>query len=265
MHKSMLSIIIVTYNTDQLLSECLSSLASHDLAGQYDVVVINNGVALEAESLGDLDLSVRIVNRPRNIGYGAALNQGARLTRSELLLFLNADTRLPAGSLTPLVERLQDDPGVGVVAPRLRYPDGRLQFSCRRGYSAESILGRRSPFGSFPMLEPALREHLMLDEDHEQTLYPDWVQGSCLMMRRDVFSMLSGFDERFFLYFEDYDLCNRVRARGLSVVYDPQAEVIHHYARLSRRPVLGGAWWLHLASALRYYAKARTLRAVRAA
>ncbi len=122
MHKSMLSIIIVTYNTDQLLSECLSSLASHDLAGQYDVVVINNGVALEAESLGDLDLCVRIVNRPRNIGYGAALNQGARLTRSELLLFLNADTRLPAGSLAPLVARLQDDPGVGVVAPRLRYP-----------------------------------------------------------------------------------------------------------------------------------------------
>ena len=96
----------------------------------------------------------------------------------------------------------------------------------------------------------------MLGEDG-RLLHPDWVQGSCLMMRRDVFDRLGGFDERFFLYFEDYDLCTRARASGLQVVYDPRSEMIHHYARLSGRPVLSKEWWLHLLSALRYYAKAR--------
>jgi N-acetylglucosaminyl-diphospho-decaprenol L-rhamnosyltransferase len=254
----MLSVVIVTYNTDRLLWECLSSLASHQAARRYEVVVINNGDALTLQGLPDPGIAFRVVDNPKNVGYGAALNQGARLTRSSLLLFLNADTRLPDGSTLPLMERLLDDRGVGVVAPRLSYPDGRLQLSCRRGYSPESVLGRRLPFFSLPALEPALRHHLMLDEDHGQILYPDWVQGSCLMMRRDVFDRMGGFDERFFLYFEDYDLCNRVRGSGLQVIYDPRSEVIHHYARLSGRPVLSREWWLHLLSALRYYAKARS-------
>ena len=256
----MLSIVIVTYNSDQLLWECLSSLASHHEARRYEVVVINNGDALSLESLPDPGIRFRVVDNPRNVGYGAALNQGASLTRSDLLLFLNADTRLPEGSLEPLQERLTDE-RVGVVAPRLSYPDGRLQLSCRRGYSPRSVLGRRLPFFFLPALEPALRHHLMLDDDHDQTLYPDWVQGSCLMMRRSVFDRLGGFDERFFLYFEDYDLCTRVRSSGLEVVYDPRSEVIHHYARLSGRPMLSREWWLHLQSALRYYAKTRSFRA----
>ena len=256
----MLSIVIVTYNSDRLLWECLSSLASHEAAPRYEVVVINNGDALGHERLADRGIAFRVVDNQRNVGYGAALNQGARLTRSDLLLFLNADTFLPEGSTLPLIERLAGDPTVGVVAPRLSYPDGRLQLSCRRGYSTESVLGRRMPFFFLPALEPALRHHLMLDEDHAQVLYPDWVQGSCLMMRRDVFDRVGGFDEGFFLYFEDYDLCARVRASGFKVVYDPRSEVIHHYARLSARPVLSREWWLHLRSALRYYARARNQR-----
>ena len=256
----MLSIVIVSYNTDQLLWDCLASLGSHREADGYEVVVINNGDPLALDSLPDPGLRFRVVDNRRNVGYGAALNQGARLTRSDLLLFLNADTRLPAGSTQPLMERLADE-SVGVVAPRLSYPDGRLQLSCRRGYSPQSVLGRRLPFFFLPALEPALRHHLMLDDDHAQTLYPDWVQGSCLMVRRAVFEQLDGFDERFFLYFEDYDLCTRVRASGLDVVYDPRSEVIHHYARLSGRPMLSREWWLHLQSALRYYAKTRSFRA----
>jgi GT2 family glycosyltransferase len=246
----MLSIVIVTYNSDQLLWECLSSLASHPEARRYEVVVINNGEPLALERLPDPGIHFQVADNSRNVGYGAALNQGARLTRSDLLLFLNADTRLPDGSLAPLVERLADE-SVGVVAPRLSYPDGRLQLSCRRGYSPQSVLGRRLPFFFLPALEPALRHHLMLDDDHGRTLYPDWVQGSCLMMRRSVFDRLGGFD----------DLCTRVRSRGLQVVYDPRSEVIHHYARLSGRPMLAREWWLHLQSALRYYAKTRSFRA----
>jgi GT2 family glycosyltransferase len=255
-----LSIVIVTYNSDGLLWDCLSSLGAHEMASRYEIVVVNNGDALGLERLPDPGIGFRVVDNARNVGYGAALNQGARLTRSDFLLFLNADTRLPPGSTLPLIERLSCDLSVGVIAPRLSYPDGRLQLSCRRGYSAESVLGRRLPFFFLPALEPALRHHLMIDEDHSQTLYPDWVQGSCLMMRRDVFDRVGGFDESFFLYFEDYDLCARVRAAGFKVVYDPRSEVIHHYARLSARPVLSREWWLHLRSALRYYAKARSQR-----
>ncbi|MCP4549382.1 MAG: glycosyltransferase family 2 protein [bacterium] len=249
----MISILIVNYNTDDHLRGCLRSLSRHREVSHYEITVINNGKALRGGDVGH-GLDIRLVNNKRNIGYAAALNQGAELTHCPYILCLNADTRLPADSLSPLVEYLRGHPEAGVVAPRLLYPNGSLQYSCRRDYTCGSILGRRLPFGSLPMVEPALRQHLMLDEDHSRILQPDWVQGSCLMLPRTVFDQIGGFDGNYFLYFEDYDLCHRVRQAGLKIVYLPESDVIHYYARSSANlGIFHREFWHHLASACRFY------------
>lgn len=252
----MTSIVVVNYNTDDHLAGCLGSLARHGDARRYEVVVINNGHPLEAEDFSHLGLDLRLVNNRHNIGYAAALNQGIFLTGGAHILCLNADTRLPDGAVEPLVEYLEGHPEAGLVAPRLSYPDGSLQYSCRRKYDSRSILGRRLPLGVLPMVEPALRHHLMLDERHDRVLKPDWVQGSCMMIPRPVVETMGGFDERFFLYFEDYDFCARVLDADLEVVYQPAADVTHYYARSSANlNLLRREVWHHATSALKYLRK----------
>jgi len=211
---------------------------------------------VDVSSLNGLD--VKVINNKQNIGYAAALNQGAGVTSNPLILCLNADTRLQRESLWKLSGFLENNHGTGVVAPKLIYPDGGLQYSCRTAYTCGGILGRRLPIGLLPMLEPELRRHLMLDEDHSTTLYPDWVQGSCMMIPREVFECVGGFDERFFLYFEDYDFCTRIRDLGYTIAYEPSSTVIHHYARTSRNEnALTREFWTHILSALKYFGRSK--------
>jgi GT2 family glycosyltransferase len=252
----MIAVLIVNYNTPEHLQGCLRSLETSSDRPELEVVVVNNGEAVARDELPRLGLDLRVVNNQKNVGYGAALNQAARLTRSRNILCLNADTRLSDGCARSLADFLERHPQAGVVAPRLVYPDGSLHYSCRRDYSWRSILGRRVPIGMLPMIEPAIRHHLMLDEDHDSLLKPDWVQGSCMMITRSIFEQIGGFDERFFLYFEDYDLCKRVSASGHEIVYLPESEVIHYYARSSaRHSLLRRERWHHMASAIRYFHK----------
>ncbi len=252
----LISILIVNYNTDHHLRECVESLAVHAAKATYEVVVINNGNPLNAADIDTGELDLRIVNNRRNIGYAAALNQGISLTQAPHILCLNADTRVADGCIEPLTDYIDGHEEAGIVAPRLSYPDGSLQFSCRRNYTYGSLLGRRLPLGMLPMIEPSLRHHLMLDEDHGRVLRPDWVQGSCFMIPRRVIDTVGGFDERFFLYFEDYEFCSRVLKRGLEVVYQPESEVTHYYARSSANlSLFKKEVWHHAASALRYFRK----------
>jgi GT2 family glycosyltransferase len=251
-----ISIVVVNYNTDHHLLGCIGSLATHQASRSYEVVVINNGKTIPEDSLRFDGLDLRLVNNPHNIGYAAALNQGIFLTQAPNVLCLNADTRLPDGSIEPLAEYLAGNDNAGLVAPRLSYPDGSLQYSCRRRYNYRSILGRRLPLGLLPMVEPSLRHHLMLDERHDRVLKPDWVQGSCMMIPRRVIDEVGDFDERFFLYFEDYDYCARVSDAGYEVVYQPEADITHYYARSSANlNVLRKEVWHHAASAMRYFRK----------
>jgi GT2 family glycosyltransferase len=249
----LISILIVNYNTDHHLRACVESLAVHGAGRDYEVMVINNGRPLSRDDLDAGGLDLRVVNNRRNIGYAAALNQGIAMTQAPYVLCLNADTRVPDGSVEPLTEYLDGHREAGVVAPRLSYPDGSLQFSCRRAYTYGSLVGRRLPLGMLPMIEPSLRHHLMLDEDHGRVLRPDWVQGSCFMIPRRVLETVGGFDERFFLYFEDYEFCGRVLKHDLEVVYQPASEVTHYYARSSAKlSLFRKEVWHHAASALRY-------------
>lgn len=181
-----------------------------------------------------------VVRRERG-GYGAAINTGAALTSGPYLAVLNPDIRFFADDV---VERLMphfDDPRVGIVAPALQLLDGRLQDSARRTPTPLNIAIRRR-----------------VDPDHGAVRAAgdvDWVVGACFIVRREVWDAVGGFDESYFLYFDDVDLCTRVRRAGWTVRFDPNVVVQHAWQGASRRSLLAAPTRHHVRSMARFFAR----------
>ena len=161
------------------------------------------------------DGRVRVIESPSNRGFGAAVNLGVRECEADLLLILNSDATVSPGSLPRLVDLLLSDPSVGVVAPAVYGPDGRLQPG-----AYGRLPRRRDLFSS--------RGWVRRDaDDPRQSVSPGWISGVAMLLRREDFVGLGGFDERFTMYLEDVDLCRRLRAAGRSVRREPAAAVVH--------------------------------------
>jgi GT2 family glycosyltransferase len=122
---------------------------------------------------------------------------------------------------------------VGIVFPKLLNPDGSLQYSCRTFHTFWTILMRRTPLGKMFPKSKILRDHLMMDWDHDTIREVDWALGGCMMIRRDAVFGPKLFDERFFLYFEDVDLCYGMKKTSWKVIYNPKAVMVHHHLRES--------------------------------
>lgn len=260
------SVVIVVYRTPQFLGRCLASLAQARPQVRWEVIVQDNAPLdrvsemlvedwkSEPEAPGR-PVRVEYQRNEKNLGFARAVNQGIRMARGRFYLILNPDVEIGDRGLETLVEYLEREPSAGIVAPRLEYPNGELQLSCRTFYTFPVFLLRRTFLGRLFPDSRIIRRHLMLDWDHASTRDVDWCIGGCLMVRREAADDVGLMDERFFLYFEDVDWCYRMHQRNWQVVYHPEARVIHHYQRASAgwRPTRG--LWLHLASTFRFYEK----------
>ncbi len=231
------SVVIVSYESRALLARCLAALAADaGRSATCEVIVVDqasrDGTAawLEAEHP-----SVRLVGLAENVGFGAGNNRGAALARGRWLLLLNSDAFVRPGAIDELVRFAESRPHAGVVGPRLLWPDGRLQRSCRR----------------FPTLFRLATEYLYLRKlaprsrilngfyygefAHDEAWRVDWVTGACALVRRELFERLGGFDEAFFLYSEEVDLLYRARRIGAETWFDPAAEVEHEWGGTAGR------------------------------
>jgi len=249
------SLVIVHYRTPDTLAICLERIEQARISPPYEVLVMDNDPLDDAaERICAAHEAVLYFKNERNIGFGRAVNQGLGLGRGEFLLVLNPDVEVLPGSVEEMVRQMEADRSAGLIAPKLLYPDGKIQDSCRTFYTLPVFLLRRTFLGRLFPNHRLLREHLMLDFDHATTRQVDWCLGASLLARRRAVEDVGPMDERFFLYFEDVDWCYRMRARGWKVIYHPAAVMIHRYARESaRRP--GRGLWIHLASTIRYYEK----------
>lgn len=252
----LVSIIIVVYRTPDFLRRALDSIEAAGVALPYEVLVIENApVDARSKDVCRGRERVRYLPNERNLGFGKAVNQGIELARGKQFLILNPDVEVSKGAIEALSELLLLEEDVGLVAPRLHYPDGTLQHSARRFYTFPVFLLRRTFLGKFFPNARALREHLMLDWDHETTRDVDWVIGGAVLARREAVADVGKMDERFFLYFEDVDWCYRMHQRGWRVVYHPAARMVHHYQRMSAGLVPRRGHWIHLTSVLLFYEK----------
>jgi GT2 family glycosyltransferase len=229
-----LSIIIVNYNTVRLLDSCLSSLFLNKPLCEFEVVVVDNHSMDESAYLLEQKFpEVHTILEDENQGFARAANHGYSFSRGLYCLVLNPDVIILPDSIQKLWEYMDSSPEVGVVFPKLVNPDGSLQYSCRTFHTIGTIFLRRTPLGKLFPNSRVLRDHLMMDWDHNTVREVDWALGGCMMVRREAIPGSQLFDERFFLYFEEVDLCYRMKKTPWKVVYNPGVAVIHHHLRES--------------------------------
>ena len=226
------SAVVVSYNSAADLPDCLRSLRSE---GVTEVVVVDNASAdSSVEVVQRADPDARIVQTGANLGFGSAANRGVAVTTGDHVLILNPDTVVEPGTLKALSEALDRDPALALVGPRLENVDGSLYPSVRRFPDLTVAFGHAF-LGLVWARNPATRRYRMLDWDHDRPAAGvDWVSGACVLVRRSAFDMVGGFDEAYFMYVEDVDLCWRLGQAGWRIGYEPAGRVVHALGGSSR-------------------------------
>ena len=249
-----LSVIVVAYRSRPALERLLGSLRASRPEPVRELLIVNNsGESLE-DLLSGLPWPARVVAPGRNLGYARGVNEGIRAAREDEVLILNPDILVSPGSIEALVRCAESHPRAGIVAPRLVNPDGTLQLSARRFYNARTLLLRRAPLGPYAAKSRTLRNHLMADWDHADTRAVDWVLGAAMLARKRAIRDVGLMDERYFLYFEDVDWCQRMGRHGYEVLYCAEATMVHEYARASAQ-LRARSMRAHAAGLLRFAEK----------
>lgn len=238
------SVIVVSLDTKGYLARCLEAIPRAASGIDAEVIVVDNGSADGTQRMvTDRFPGVRLIPNARNLGFGAANNVGARAAHGRAILVLNSDCELEAGALTLMVTALQRDPAIGAVLCRLVNGDGSLQPSVHATLpSVVSLLGDLVLLSSLRhrlyrttvlhrwLLRGAMRRH---ESSHDVA----WGGGACILIRRAVWEEVGGFDERFFMYWEDVDLCKRLGDAGYRLRYVADAVASHHWGKsTAQRP-----------------------------
>jgi N-acetylglucosaminyl-diphospho-decaprenol L-rhamnosyltransferase len=220
-----LTIVIVTHNTKDLVGNLLASIAADTTLHRLleNIIIVDNGSTDGTESIvEDLPLPLKYLRQDRNLGFAAAVNKGFSLVASPYVLFLNSDTQLIAGDTAKLLAYMEDHPETGICGPQLIYPDGSPQ----RSYAfPPALLFEIVPLSILGALLPgryAVRAGSPSRPQEVQSLI-----GAALMARKDAVERLGGFDERFFFFLEETDLCVRASREDYAVTFLPDASVIH--------------------------------------
>ncbi len=225
-----LAVSIISYRTPELLRQCLEALQRDTQAGglTVEVTVVDNASGDGSPELVEREFPwVRLIRNPRNAGFGAAHNQALRDATARHLLVLNSDARPEPHALARLVRYLDAHPDVAIVSPRLRRANGDVQASRRRFPTAATLFLESTQLQRVWPRNSVLRRFYMQDASDDEEQDVDWLSGACLCIRGSVAKTEGLFDERYFMYSEEVDLCRRYKARGWRVVYLPDAEVVH--------------------------------------
>lgn len=260
----LVSAIVLNYRTPQETVACVHNLQKQTVADQMEIIVVENHS--EDESIGVLRNRLKvpalaIIETPRNLGFGGGYNKGIQRAQSKYILINNPAKILQNDGIEKMVMTMERDPSIGIIAPKLVYDDGTIRPSVRSFPSPLDIIIKRTPLRYvFPKI---FARYVRIDVDSQKRQNVDWVVGGCLMIRRDLFDEIGGFDERFFLFFEDIDLCLRVHCKGKKVVYDPSVTALDRKRRLSGEGFfdlfLTKTGRIHLLSALKYFWKWRCI------
>jgi GT2 family glycosyltransferase len=246
---------IVTYNHRKFIAQCLDSVRASCRLESVKVVVVDN-----CSSDGSADLVrerypwVTLIERDHS--YSFANNNNVAFARfpSEYFLMLNPDTVVDVDVVDTLVEFMNTRPSCGLCGPKLVFPDGSLQYSCRRFPTVWSTLLRRTPFRAFLPRRLRGSKHLMVSASHDNEMPVDWMLGACLLVRRKAILDMSVLDEGFPLYCEEIDLCLRLKLGGWESCYVPSARVVHHHLAKSDSSLFCRASMLH-AMSMMYFIK----------
>lgn len=243
------SVVTVNYGSWPYTLECVDSLYRTGYE-DFEVVIVDNG----REEPPEIPYPVRLIRNPENVGFARACNQGILASGGEYVVLVNPDTLVEENFFESLEEFFGENPRAGIAGPRIVDGEGNLQLSARKELNFVSgLLGRTSFLTRLFPKNPLVRRLFPAAAELTGPTEVDWVSGACMLLRRKTLEEIGLMDERFFMYFEDADLCRRAREVGWLVCYLPQVEVLHHTGASTRaRP--RAIWNLHK-SAFLYHRK----------
>lgn len=227
-----LSIIILTYNTQDLTLNCLRSLSQQNLNlknSDFEVILVDNNS--HDGTLAAVKKSypwVKILKNSENLGFAAGNNPAIKKAKGEIVLLLNSDTLVPDATLQAMLDFLRENPDVGAATPRIELADGSLDLACHRGFPTPwnaftYFLGLERLFPNSKICSGYHQTYQNFNLPHEV----DAISGACFFIRSKVIDQVGLLDERFFMYAEDLDWCLRIKEAGWRIMYNPQVKIIH--------------------------------------
>jgi len=229
-----LSIIIVNWNVKELLYRCLQSIFIFAGNIDYEVIVVDNfSIDGSVQMLNDLSFShqnLRIIFNQENAGFAKANNQGLRAAQGKYVLFMNPDMELVENTPRILFHYLEARPGISACAVQLQYGDGHRQPNIKRDPTLLSQLWILYKLHHF-FRPPFLKKYLAKDFEYSREQEVEQVMGAFIFARREIMQKIGGWSEDYFIWWEDIDLCKRLRQLGEKIVYAPVSRVIHYEGR----------------------------------
>src|SRR3989344_6068936 len=256
------SFITVCYRTPHLIRILLTGIEEARFAFPFEYFLVDNGGDGTADMVRERFPWVTVITPLANVGFSAGNNLALREMHGEYAMLVNPDLSVFPGEMEKLLAFADATPDAGIIGPLVQNPNGSRQESCTRFPAPLMPLFRRTPLGSTSWGERAIDRYLMRDVEHAESHDADTVYGAAMLIRRPVLEKTGYFDERFFMYYEDVDLCRRSWDSGWRVVYAPVARFVHYLQRESR---IRAPWELvtnkvarvHIASGVKYFLKYR--------
>lgn len=230
-----LTVGIINWNTKDLLKSCLAGVYKEEFFEDSDLVVVdNNSIDGSQEMVIEKFPRASLIANDDNLGYAAAANQILKMTKTPFVLLLNSDTEVSSGSLQALVDFMMTHPDAAAVGPLILNPDDSVQYSCRK-FPSFIDATVHAFFGAFFPSNPYSERYKMVECDRESEREVDWISGAAICLRKDAAKSINYFDEGYYMYVEDMDLCYRLKQKGWRVYYVPRAKVYHHIGQSSKQ------------------------------
>lgn len=227
-----LSIIIVSWNTRDLLKKCLASIFAHTRNIKFEIIVVDNNSQDGSQLMIEKDFpQVKLIRNKKNTGFAYANNQAIKESQGRYILLLNPDTELIDNSLEKIIRLNDGHNDWGVIGCKILNPDGSLQKSVRRFPQLKDQILIQLKLHHLPFFNKFLSAYLAKDFDYQKQASVDQVMGAFFLTKRELLNRLGLFDERFYLWFEEVDFCQRIKNAGFEVVYTPEINIVHHGAQ----------------------------------
>jgi len=254
-----LSIIILNYKTKKLTNKCINFLYKYPINCNFEIIVVDNNS--QDNTIQYLEKKwknhIKTIASNINKGFGGGINLGIKKAKGQYILTLNPDIEVWKNSINYLLDFIKNNPNCAICGPQLIYPDGTIQDSYRRFPTLTDLFIKRTFLRK--IFKKRMSKYLMHQTSQTKTQPVDWMIGGFLMIRQNFLQEISGFDERFFLFLEDTDICRQAWNKNQKVMYVPQAKAYHHHKRLSGNNFLDAifkkTFYIHISSALKYWWK----------
>jgi hypothetical protein len=250
----MVSISIVTFNNEKIIKQCLQSFFKNTNNNDFELIVVDNNSSDNTVKIIEENIkNARLIKNKINIGFGAAHNIAIKMGRGKYHLVLNPDIIFKENTIEKLITFMEENPDVGLVSPKIIFPDGTIQYLCKRLPCLFDLAVRRFTPGFIQNLFKKRIDYFeMKDTTYDEIMDVPYLSGSFMFFRKSVLDKVEGFDENYFMYFEDLDITRRVSKISRTVFY-PYTSVIHLWRRDSHKNIK--LFFISLISTAKYFNK----------